>query len=421
MVVGNHNEIIYRGISINEIDVSLMNKDRAVRKVRDNTALLNKDRKIIIYADEEVYETTFQELDIQENIEDIVDLALSYGKKDKVIDKYKYITKGLERNFKTSIALDEDAFGVLLKKINKEQNMSAINALIEHDWSGFKITPHQIGRTVDEVELKRNIKEAIEENRDGKDIIVNIVFKKEEPKIYDIDLQTIDTLISSYSTSFSQSSFGRARNIEIAATYINNRVFMPGEEFSFNTIVGATTSGKGYDYAKVIKNGAYVDEIGGGICQVSSTLYNAILKTSLSITERRNHSKVINYVPRGQDAMIAYGVSDFKFVNTFKYPVFVEAIVNNKILTFNIYSNKEAGEYVYQVKNEIAKETKPKKETIYDYSLSEGTVIVEQEGKNGYVINTYRVRYEGGKMVEKIFITESVYAGKNTIVRIGKD
>ncbi len=421
IVVREHNELIYRGISINEIDVSLLNKDRAVKKVTDNTVLINKDRKILIYVDEEVYETSFEELNIRENIEEIVDLALSYGKKDKIIAKYEYIAEGIERNFKASITFDEEAFSMLLKKIKKEQNMTPINALIEHDWNGFTITPHEVGRSVDEAELKRNIKEEIEDNRDGEDIIVNVVFKKEEPKIYDSDLKPIDTLISSYSTEFSASGFGRSRNIEIAAAYINNRVFMPGEEFSFNKVVGAATSGKGYNYAKVIKNGVYVDEVGGGVCQVSSTLYNAILKTSLSITERRNHSKVINYVPRGQDAMIAYGVSDFKFVNTFKYPVLVEAVVENKTITFNIYSNSEAKDHIYQVRNEIAKEIKPKKEIIYDYSLGEGTVRVEQEGKSGYVINTYRVKYDGGKIVEKILVTESVYAGKNTIVRIGKD
>ena len=84
-------------------------------------------------------------------------------------------------------------------------------------------------------------------------------------------------------------------------------------------------------------------------------------------------------------------------------------------------ANKEASKHIYQVKNEIEKEIKPKKEIIYDYNLGEGTVIVEQEGKNGYVINTYRIRYEAGKVVEKILVSESVYAGKNTIVRIGKD
>lgn len=421
MVVRNYDELIYKGISINEIDVSNLNRDRAIRKVTENTAKLNENRNLLIYADEEEYKISFKELEIQENIEQMVDVALSYGKKDKVIEKYKYISKGIERNFKTAITFDEEAFSGLVKIIRKEQKRSPINAVIEHDLSGFHITSHAIGRDVDQVALRRDIKEVVEENRNGEDVIVNVAFEEEEPSICEEDLKPIDSLISSYSTSFENSSYGRMRNIQVAATYINTRVVMPGEEFSFNKVVGATTSSKGYSYAKVIKGGVYVDEIGGGICQVSSTLYNAVLKTSLSITERSNHSKAINYVPWGQDAMISYGISDFKFTNTFNNPILLETVVDNNRLTVNIYSNKEAGEHVYEISNEIAKEIKPKNEIIYDYSLSEGTVIVEQEGKNGFVINTYRVRYENGKIAEKIFVSESIYAGKNKIVRIGKD
>ena len=164
-----------------------------------------------------------------------------------------------------------------------------------------------------------------------------------------------------------------------------------------------------------------MDEIGGGVCQVSSTLYNAILKSNLVITERRNHSKIISYVPMGQDAMISYGVSDLKFKNNFDYPILIEAIVQNKEITFNIFSNEEDREPRYEIKNEIAKEIKPKKEIIYDYGLKEGRIIIEQNGKSGYIVNTYRIRYDNGKVVEKILVGESIYAGKNTIVRMGKD
>lgn len=421
MVVREYETLIYKGISINEIDVSTLNKERAIEKIEENTIKLNENRNVLIYVDEEEYRISFKELKVQENIEEIVDVALCYGKKDKIIAKYKYIKEGILRNFKTSITFDEEAFEALLKIISKEQNISPINAVMEHDWTGFKIISHQIGKSIDGAALRRDIKEAVEDTENGEDVVVNASFKTEEPAIYEQELKSIDTLVSTYSTTFENSSEGRTRNIQVASAYINSRVIMPGEEFSFNKILGATTSGKGYSYAKVIKNGIYVDEIGGGVCQVSSTLYNAVLKTSLSITERRNHSKVLDYVPRGQDAMIAYGVSDFKFVNSFKYPVFLESVIADNNLTVNIYSNKEAAYYLYQVKNEIAKEIKPKKEIIYDYDLSEGTVIVEQHGENGYVINTYRVRYEEGEQVEKILVSESVYKSKNTIVRVGKD
>lgn len=421
VIVKSHENLIYKGISINKIDVSLLSREEAINKVYKDIEDINESRNVKVQVDEKSYEITFNELGICENIEEIVDMALLYGKQDGFIRRYKNIKKGVNREFYTLTTLDGESFDKFFKKIEKEQNKAAINATIDHEWNGFIITPHEIGRKIDKEDLDKSIREAIDKSLDDDDIIVNVSFNKEYPKIMEEDLKSINSKIASYTTNFVNSSFGRCRNIELAAKYIDNTVVMPGDEFSFNKVVGATTPGKGFAYAKVIKNGTFVDEIGGGVCQVSSTLYNAVLKSNLVITERRNHSKIISYVPMGQDAMISYGVSDFKFKNNFDYPILIETIVQNKQITFNIFSNEEEREPHYEIKNEIAKEIKPKKEIIYDYRLSEGRIIIEQNGKSGYIVNTYRVRYDNGKVVEKILVGESIYAGKNTIVRMGKD
>lgn len=421
VIVKEHKNLIYKGISINRIDVSLLNREEAIDKIYKYIEDINESRNVKVQVDEKSYEITFNELGVRENVEEVVDMALLCGKKDGLIGGYRNVKKGINREFYTLTTLEEENFNKFLKKIEKEQNKSAINATIDHEWNGFITTPHEIGRKIDKEELNKSIREAIDKSIDDDDIIVNVRFNKEYPKIMEEDLKSINTKIASYTTSFINSSFGRCRNIELAAKYIDNAVVMPGDEFSFNKVVGATTPGKGFAYAKVIKNGAFVDEIGGGVCQVSSTLYNAILKSNLVITERRNHSKIISYVPMGQDAMISYGVSDLKFKNNFDYPILIEAIVQNKEITFNIFSNEEDREPRYEIKNEIAKEIKPKKEIIYDYGLKEGRIIIEQNGKSGYIVNTYRIRYDNGKVVEKILVGESIYAGKNTIVRMGKD
>ncbi|HBA03290.1 MAG TPA: hypothetical protein DCW51_04615, partial [Clostridium sp.] len=103
------------------------------------------------------------------------------------------------------------------------------------------------------------------------------------------------------------------------------------------------------------------------------------------------------------------------------YPILLEVIVKNKEITFNIFSNEEERDPHYEIRSEIEKEIKPKKEIIYDYSLEEGKMVIEKNGVNGYIVNTYRIRYENGKIVEKILVGESIYASKNTVVRIGKD
>jgi vancomycin resistance protein YoaR len=421
IIIKSHENLIYKGISINKIDVSLLNREAAIDKVCKDITDINANKNVKVQIDEKSYQISFDELGVQKNVEEIVDMALLYGKKDKFIGKYKNIKKGVNREFYTLTTLDEESFNKFLNVMEKEQNKSAINATIDHEWNGFIITPHELGRKIDGDDLNKSIREAIDNSLDDSDIFVNVNFNKEYPKILEEDLKSIDTKISSYTTSFGNSSFGRCRNIELAAKYIDNTVIMPGDEFSFNKAVGAATPRKGFEYAKVIKNGTFVDEIGGGVCQVSSTLYNAVLKSNLSITERRNHSKIISYVPMGQDAMISYGVSDLKFKNNFNHPVLLETIVQNKQITFNIFSNEKDKEPNYEIKNEIVKEIKPKKEIIYDYSLNEGSIMVEQSGKVGYIVNTYRVRYDKDEIVEKVLVGESIYASKNTIVRMGKD
>lgn len=421
MLIVEYNDLIYPGISINEIDLSNLNKEQAMKKVQMSLKEINERRIIKVQVEEKSYETSFEDLKIEENLNEIVELAISYGKKDRFFSKYNYIIDGMDRNFKTYITIDDESYSKFVQPIQKEQNKMPINALIDHDWNGLIITPHELGRSVDVEDLKRSIKETIEASTNEEElIIVSANFITEYPRIMEDDLKKIDSLISTFTTSFPTSGYGRCTNIEIAAKYIDNVVVMPDEEFSFNKTVGATTSGKGYQYAKGIRNGKFVDEIGGGVCQVSSTLYNALLMTGLNITERTNHSKPISYVPLGRDAMISYGVSDLKFINNYKFPILLEAIVQGKEITFNIYSNKEEKEKKYDVITETTKEIKPKREIIYDYGLSEGTSFVEQEGKSGYIISTYRVSYRDGKEKEKIPVGESVYPGKNTVIRLGK-
>lgn len=420
-VIDSSEGLAYPNISINSIDISGLNKEEAHNKLEGTLKQFNEKRLIRVSAGEGNYEVSFMDLNIRENLDEVIDTAINYGKSDSFIERYKHCVKGVDREFITSVTIDDEAFKKFTAKIKKEQEMSPINALIEHDWSGFKVTPHELGRKLEEDKLKQDIRQTLDEATGDEVVYVNAEFSVEYPRIMTEQLESIDTLISSYTTNFASSTEGRVRNIELAAKYLNGFVVLPGEEFSFNKVVGATTSGKGFQFAKVIRNGQYADEIGGGVCQVSSTLYNALLMSRLEITERRNHSKAINYVPMGRDAMISYGASDLKFINNYSFPIMIESVISGKQITFNLFSNSSEKTENYQIVTEVQKEIQPKRETIYDYGLSEGTVIVQQHGKIGYVIDTYRVLYHEGKVAEKYKVGESIYPGKNTIVRIGKD
>lgn len=161
----------------------------------------------------------------------------------------------------------------------------------------------------------------------------------------DIGTEAFPYEISSFPTKYDASNTNRSGNLKIAADKINGTVLMPDEEFSFNEVVGKRTIEDGYRNAKIYENGQVVDGLAGGICQISSTLYNAVLLANLQITERRNHSFTTSYVSPGRDATVVYGVQDFKFKNSRKYPIKIGATVANGIVEFKINGIKEEVEY----------------------------------------------------------------------------
>ena len=176
-----------------------------------------------------------------------------------------------------------------------------------------------------------------------------------------IGTEAFPDLISEFSTKYSQSQKDRTTNLRLAAEKINGTVLMPGEVFSYNTVVGKRTIDAGYKEAKIYVNGEVVDGLGGGICQVSTTLYNAILYANLEIVERRNHQFVPSYAGAGLDATVVYGSIDFQFKNTRSYPIKIQCSVDKGICNFQIYGLKEETEYEVNVWANVISKTKTSK------------------------------------------------------------
>lgn len=237
--------------------------------------------------------------------------------------------------------------------------------------------------------------------------------------IDDIGTEAFPYLISEYTTKYDASNINRSGNLKIAADKINGRVLMPGEEFSFNEVVGKRTIEEGYKNAKIYENGQVVDGLAGGICQISSTLYNAVLLANLEVTERRNHSFTSTYVPAGRDATVVYGRADFKFKNTRTYPIKLEANVANGIAEFRIHGIKEETEYEIKI-IPVVTQSIPY-QTIYtpDPALLPGQQVITQYGHSGCRVTTYLEKRLGGMVISKDAITHDVYNAMNTIVNVG--
>ena len=226
--------------------------------------------------------------------------------------------------------------------------------------------------------------------------------------------------LSKFSTSFSSSGSSRSTNISLAAQKLDGVVIMPGETFSYNQTVGQRTKAAGFKEATAYSNGQVVQEVGGGICQVSSTLYNAVLYANLEIVERSNHGFKPSYVKPGLDATVSWGGPDFKFKNNRNYPVRIKTDTSGKVLRIYIYGLRTDNDYTVTLDAQYVSNVPYK--TVYqkDSSLSSGESRVIQSGSNGCKTATYKYLYDtNGTLVSSECISRDTYNPHNKIVAVG--
>lgn len=237
----------------------------------------------------------------------------------------------------------------------------------------------------------------------------------------DIGFDAFPDQLSSFSTSFKSSNSNRSTNIRLCASKINGVVLMPGETFSFNSTVGKRTPEAGYKEAPAYLNGKTIMDYGGGICQVSSTLYNAVLYSNLEITERYNHGYQPSYVKSGLDATVSWGGPDFKFTNNRNYPIKIMTDTSNKILNIYIYGLKTENDYT--VKLEARYLSTVYYSTTYqkDASLAPGETKTIQSGSNGCKTATYKYLYDkAGNLVSSECISRDTYNPHNAIIAVSE-
>ena len=189
-----------------------------------------------------------------------------------------------------------------------------------------------------------------------------------------IGTEAFPDMLSTYSTRYSASDRDRTTNLQLAASKINGTVLMPGETFSYNQVVGERTIAAGYKEAPIYVSGEVVDGLGGGICQITSTLYNAVLYANLEIVERSNHQFVPSYVTASRDATVVYGSIDFKFKNNRDYPIKLVCSVSGGIAKFDIYGLRTDNEYEVEISSHVTGNTA-------NSTYSEAYRILKQNGQ----------------------------------------
>ena len=252
----------------------------------------------------------------------------------------------------------------------------------------------------------------------GNEETYTIPLKTLYPKVStdDIGQEAFPDLLASYSTSYASSSSNRANNVALATSKINGTVLMPGETFSYNQTVGQRTLKAGFKEAGAYANGQVVSSVGGGICQVSSTLYNAVLRANLDIVDRSNHMFAVGYVPIGTDATVSWGSPDFKFKNSRTYPIKIVATTSGRKCYIKIFGLKENNEYDVEIQSYSTGSIPYKTTYTTDNSLTKGKTKVIQKGSNGARSVTYRILKQNGKVISKNLISKDTYQPHNQII-----
>lgn len=404
---------LYPHTTIGGVDVSGLTAAQALEAVE--TSLLANN--IFLTVDNATLTLSFTKAIQDTHVEEVIANAIQTSQNYSLREKIHQLKDLSQCDYRLTPTFNEALINELIEEISSLHTKVTQNASILITSEGhITYSPHELGVALDRERLLSAIYDSLENYKttyiDISDFLVPL-----EPSITLEQLKAIDSKIVSFSTEFTPGT-GNATNITLAASTINGTLLMPGDSFSFNDTIGDTTLEKGYTYAPVLVNSTPTPGVGGGVCQVSTTLYNAILKAGLLPTERRPHSKPSTYVPLGLDAVIDWGTLDFKFTNTLDTPLYIASYTKQGNIFIDLYSNNRLKDTTYELISEVYEVLPPNIKYITDKSLTSNTKSLVSQGQKGYRVRVIRKRYQNGTLMETELISNDTYKALPSIYKI---
>jgi vancomycin resistance protein YoaR len=413
---------ICKGVFIDEVDVSGMTRTQAETAATDFINGLRSKGVAITVNDNVVY-STMGDLGYTADITDTLDQAMDLGKTGNLIKRYKDL-KDIENGsivYPLTFTFDQNKIKDLVSVDVSAYNIAPVNATVSRKSGKFTYTDHVVGKKVNVEETIKLIEDAVNSwNR--QDIVIDAVVEDDMP-VYTKDIvEQCDTVLGSYTTEYASSAEGRAANLANGARLINNAVIYPGEVFSAYDYLTPFTEENGYFVAGAYLKGKVIDSVGGGACQVTTTLYNAVLGAELEVVERQSHSMTISYVELSRDAAIAGTSKNFKFKNNTDVPIVIEAFTQGRKITFKIWGHETRDTKNRKIKyvTKIISETPPPKDVITEDPTQPTTYKnVTQSAHTGYKAELYKVVYENGVEVSKTLVNKSNYSAAPRYITVG--
>jgi len=339
--VDDWKDFIYPGVSIDGKEIPKITKSELESNLKEEYLNPVAEKIITIDTGDNIYNLSYSDLNPKYNIDEVSDEAYKYKKDEKLLDKFFQITNLFSKEEKTDLSLkysfNDAAITPLVDKIASDVAKDPVDATFILDNGIPTVTDDIKGAELNKDELISELKE-IAKDPNAQNLNVSVPINVLTANVTGDMLRRINGVMASFTTT--DSNYVRLVNMEIAARYLNGTMILPGETFSFNDTVGDSTPDRGY-----LESYAYIDnqsvlDYGGGVCQVSTTLYGALLRANIMPTERQPHMMPIWYVPIGLDATVYYGVVDLKFINTYDAPIYIESYLNGQNFTVTIYGDK---------------------------------------------------------------------------------
>lgn len=402
-------DIIYSNVFINQIPVGEMTRERAKEVLREKQSYKN----IIFRYEDKEYSYSLEELGFLMDYDQAVQSAYQIGRQGAFFENLKQVARlkvlhnqeSVTLNFRENIPALMEKVG----KINSENYVEPRDASISIE-NNYAIKKEIVGRKIELDKVESLIMQHLKPNED---IVIDLPIKRIMPKLTSEGLKRINGKIGQFSTRFNSSIAGRVENIKVATGSVNSTVLAPGEEFSFNKTTGDRGLADGYKEASIIINGKYEKGVAGGVCQVSTTLYNAALYAGLDITRRRPHSIPAGYVDIGRDAAVVSGEFDLRFKNPYDYPILLKGYVSGNTVVFQVYGDVNTHKKVNLTSKTVSRI--PRK-VIYrnDPTLPKGKQVVEEAGRDEIHSITYMTINGETKVINK-----DRYPAKAQVVRVG--
>lgn len=412
---------IVDGVYIGNVNVSGLTESQAQSAVDEYVAGL-MNTTFTLKGETGSIEMTAEDMGVAADSDAAVQEALGVGHAGSLVNRYKALQdlKKEKLVLDMNLSVDKQSTAQKLYENSGSLAVGAVDNSLVRENGAFRFVPGQEGEEIDIVNSVYAINDFLAQGWDGSSNEIDLVTKVVEPRGSEEELAQVQDLLGAYSTNFASSSAGRAKNVTTGCSKVNGTILYPGDEFELCSTVSPFTQENGYELAGAYQNGTTVESFGGGICQVATTLYNAVIRAELDITMRFNHSMQVHYVQPSMDAAIAGNYKDLRFKNNTEYPVYIEGYCSGGIIYFNVFGKEtRPANREISFESETVSTTQPETKFNLDATKAAGYWSQDQSAHEGCVAQLWKIVTVDGKQQSRELFNKSNYQASPKIITIG--